>query len=152
MKQARSRRHLAVQAPSCRRRPGSERNEQARPAGATAQRQSVNWPLRREAIGHAAGTKEQACLVRVLAGPVDLAAGLGVWVVGLGGLEPPTSSLSGMRSNRLSYRPGSLAPRADARSRWGTPTGKVTASGRATGQSVSLSVTSIPPPRWVTRL
>src|SRR5215207_2323773 len=26
--------------------------------------------------------------------------------VGLGGLEPPTSSLSGMRSNRLSYRPG----------------------------------------------
>lgn len=27
-------------------------------------------------------------------------------VVGLGGLEPPASSLSGMRSNRLSYRPG----------------------------------------------
>ena len=26
--------------------------------------------------------------------------------VGLGGLEPPASSLSGMRSNRLSYRPG----------------------------------------------
>src|SRR3954447_20508742 len=26
--------------------------------------------------------------------------------VGLGGLEPPTSSLSGKRSNRLSYRPG----------------------------------------------
>ena len=25
--------------------------------------------------------------------------------VGLGGLEPPTSSLSGMRSNQLSYRP-----------------------------------------------
>src|SRR6185295_18418035 len=25
--------------------------------------------------------------------------------VGLGGLEPPASSLSGMRSNRLSYRP-----------------------------------------------
>src|SRR5690606_38356662 len=25
--------------------------------------------------------------------------------VGLGGLEPPTSSLSGKRSNRLSYRP-----------------------------------------------
>jgi hypothetical protein len=31
-------------------------------------------------------------------------------VVGLGGLEPPTSSLSGMRSNRLSYRPGCCAP------------------------------------------
>jgi hypothetical protein len=27
-------------------------------------------------------------------------------VVGLGGLEPPTSSLSGMRSSHLSYRPG----------------------------------------------
>jgi hypothetical protein len=31
---------------------------------------------------------------------------LGVYLVGLGGLEPPTSSLSGKRSNRLSYRPG----------------------------------------------
>jgi hypothetical protein len=28
--------------------------------------------------------------------------------VGLGGLEPPTSSLSGKRSNRLSYRPSSV--------------------------------------------
>jgi hypothetical protein len=27
-------------------------------------------------------------------------------VVGLGGVEPPTSPLSGVRSNRLSYRPG----------------------------------------------
>ena len=26
-------------------------------------------------------------------------------VVGLGGLEPPTSPLSGVRSNQLSYRP-----------------------------------------------
>ena len=26
-------------------------------------------------------------------------------MVGLGGLEPPTSRLSGVRSNRLSYRP-----------------------------------------------
>jgi hypothetical protein len=39
-------------------------------------------------------TKEQACLLMALAGAADLAAGLGVWVVGLGGLEPPTSSLS----------------------------------------------------------
>ena len=30
------------------------------------------------------------------------------WVVGLGGLEPPTSPLSGVRSNRLSYRPESV--------------------------------------------
>lgn len=30
----------------------------------------------------------------------------GHMVVGLGGLEPPTSSLSAKRSNRLSYRPG----------------------------------------------
>ena len=30
-------------------------------------------------------------------------------VVGLGGLEPPTSRLSGVRSNQLSYRP-SLKP------------------------------------------
>src|SRR5437868_3993711 len=29
----------------------------------------------------------------------------GLTCVGLGGLEPPASSLSGMRSNRLSYRP-----------------------------------------------
>src|SRR5947208_15053386 len=31
--------------------------------------------------------------------------------VGLGGLEPPASSLSGMRSNRLSYRPVDLEQR-----------------------------------------
>ena len=29
-------------------------------------------------------------------------------VVGLGGIEPPTSPLSGVRSNQLSYRPGRL--------------------------------------------
>ena len=29
-------------------------------------------------------------------------------LVGLGGLEPPTSRLSGVRSNHLSYRPKSL--------------------------------------------
>src|SRR5205085_6362741 len=34
------------------------------------------------------------------------------FVVGLGGIEPPTSPLSGVRSSHLSYRPGnaSLAP------------------------------------------
>ena len=30
-------------------------------------------------------------------------------VVGLGGLEPPTSPLSGVRSNHLSYRPNVLS-------------------------------------------
>jgi hypothetical protein len=29
-------------------------------------------------------------------------------MVGLGGLEPPTSPLSGVRSNHLSYRPNGL--------------------------------------------
>ena len=33
-----------------------------------------------------------------------------IQVVGLGGLEPPTSPLSGVRSNHLSYRPKSLNP------------------------------------------
>ena len=31
-------------------------------------------------------------------------------LVGLGGFEPPTSPLSGVRSNQLSYRPGILRP------------------------------------------
>ena len=34
-----------------------------------------------------------------------------IGLVGRGGLEPPTSRLSGVRSNQLSYRPG-LACRA----------------------------------------
>ena len=33
--------------------------------------------------------------------------------MGLGGLEPPTSSLSGKRSNRLSYRPSNNDHGAD---------------------------------------
>ena len=31
-------------------------------------------------------------------------------LVGLGGFEPPTSPLSGVRSNQLSYRPNFLGP------------------------------------------
>ena len=42
--------------------------------------------------------------------------------MGLGGLEPPTSRLSGVRSNQLSYRP---TPRCDAAesspARWRPP-------------------------------
>ena len=34
--------------------------------------------------------------------------------MGLGGLEPPTSSLSGKRSNRLSYRPSNTDHGADS--------------------------------------
>ena len=37
-------------------------------------------------------------------GPSPIAA-----MVGLGGFEPPTSRLSGVRSNQLSYRPGDYA-------------------------------------------
>ena len=32
------------------------------------------------------------------------------FLVGLGGFEPPTSPLSGVRSNQLSYRPGIFKP------------------------------------------
>ena len=32
-------------------------------------------------------------------------------MVGLGGLEPPTSRLSGVRSNRLSYEPVPTKPK-----------------------------------------
>ena len=38
-------------------------------------------------------------------------------VVGLGGLEPPTSPLSGVRSNHLSYRPGLPGDSAPVRAR-----------------------------------
>jgi hypothetical protein len=66
--------------------------------------------------------------------------------VGLGGLEPPTSSLSGKRSNRLSYRPA-------ARQRhviWHAELG-YRKPGLA-AQSDSFSVTSTPPDRTVNRL
>ena len=38
--------------------------------------------------------------------PAPASRGKGTWLVGLDGLEPSTSVLSGPRSNRLSYRPG----------------------------------------------
>ena len=75
------------------------------------------------------------------------------WLVGLRGLEPRTSSLSGKRSNRLSYSP------SESRAAAGLgPTGPEHAArkgyriGDRDAYSVSLSVISIPPPRWVTRL
>ena len=51
-------------------------------------------------------------------------------MVGLRGLEPLTSSLSGKRSNRLSYRPGSH-PSASPGQAVGGADGKITASGSA---------------------
>ena len=38
-------------------------------------------------------------------------------VVGLGGLEPPASPLSGVRSNHLSYRPSAFSREVRARMR-----------------------------------
>ena len=75
-------------------------------------------------------------------------------LVGLRGLEPRTSSLSGKRSNRLSYSPSGGGSACGPRSGpgWNTPTGKVTASVTVIFYSVSFSVTSMPPPRCVTRL
>jgi hypothetical protein len=35
-----------------------------------------------------------------------------IYLVGLGGFEPPTSPLSGVRSNQLSYRPGVIVCRS----------------------------------------
>jgi hypothetical protein len=37
--------------------------------------------------------------------PKDSKTAVGIMLVGLGGFEPPTSPLSGVRSNQLSYRP-----------------------------------------------
>ena len=48
--------------------------------------------------------KDLDCLSNQLSGQAQQTAEL----VGLGGLEPPTSSLSGMRSSHLSYRPRRL--------------------------------------------
>ena len=45
-----------------------------------------------------------------LAKPVLSRLSYGPTVVGLGGLEPPTSPLSGVRSNHLSYRPARGLP------------------------------------------
>jgi hypothetical protein len=86
--------------------------------------------------------------------------------VGLSGLEPLTSSLSGKRSNRLSYRPPAAPPgvgrperlphtRGGPQTGW-TPEGNArrpAAPGRVSPQwSSSASVTSRPPSRLAARL
>ena len=42
-------------------------------------------------------------------GPIGVVRSAAARMVGLGGLEPPASPLSGVRSNHLSYRPGKLS-------------------------------------------
>jgi hypothetical protein len=73
---------------------GSNRRPPACKAGALP---AELWPPRRHTIQ----------TYRTAPAPLtqsDLSLG-GLPLVGLGGLEPPTSPLSGVRSNRLSYRP-----------------------------------------------
>ena len=41
--------------------------------------------------------------------PIRASIGYSIYPMGLSGLEPPTSRLSGVRSNRLSYKPINLA-------------------------------------------
>ena len=60
-------------------------------------------------------------------GVLDTGAPLAKGLVGLGGFEPPTSPLSGVRSNQLSYRPNpvrrGLAVRARRAPAFGAPCG-----------------------------
>src|SRR4029453_13806630 len=66
-------------------------------------------PDRREGNGSGRGQKQLLQHAEQLPGPSKGRGGGGPGTrVGLGGLEPPASSLSGMRSNRLSYRPVNL--------------------------------------------
>jgi hypothetical protein len=76
-------------------------------------------------------------------GPPIMSIGPLSWV-GLSGLEPLTSSLSGKRSNRLSYRPG-----ANRRRRSRLPHRRAPSQ---TGQSSSARVSSRPPSRLADRL
>ncbi len=90
-------------------------------------------------MGHAAGTKEQTCLLMVLAGPADLAAGLGVWVVGLGGLEPPTSSLSGMAGPQVSRYDAPLTSTFMPQDAPGCPSGMQALDARVTHAGGALA-------------
>ena len=74
-------------------------------------------------------------------------------MVGLTGLEPVTSSLSGKRSNRLSYRPAAAYRAGRARptepEHYPTPEDpdKTRSAAREAAQSSSARVTSMPPSR-----
>jgi hypothetical protein len=63
-------------------------------------------------------------LGRLLISSIDKAA-FAASTMGLGGLEPPTSPLSGVRSNQLSYKPGRMRQDTKAREAregiWSTP-------------------------------
>ena len=61
--------------------------------GATTLRVAANYSHALRGTGRLLGLYAFATLLRKVA------------LVGLSGLEPPTSRLSGVRSNRLSYRP-----------------------------------------------
>ena len=102
---------------------------QARAIRAEPQRRSVQGRYSAEAIGHATGTEESECLVIIRTGAGDTGPELDEQVVGLRGLEPRTSSLSGKRSNRLSYSPSKSGrrPDQDPQAPLNTPPGKVTA-------------------------
>jgi hypothetical protein len=51
--------------------------------------------------------KDLDCVSNRLSGQAQRIAAS--WLVGLGGIEPPTSPLSGVRSSHLSYRPKGIA-------------------------------------------
>ena len=51
-------------------------------------------------------------------------------LVGLGGFEPPTSPLSGVRSNQLSYRPETVLRESSNLCECSTPNGSVTLLGK----------------------
>jgi hypothetical protein len=72
--------------------PGSNRRPPACKAGALP---AELWPLTSVITIAGAGLRPCRCRAPTL-----------VRLVGLGGFEPPTSPLSGVRSDQLSYRPG----------------------------------------------
>ena len=63
---------------------------------------------RRKPIGHATGTEAPRCLVITRTGSRETRPELVGWVVGLRGLEPRTSSLSGCRCSPFGSAAGSV--------------------------------------------